>query len=184
MWCKQYVHMMEYYLVTKRHETVTDTGTATTLHCLKAEWEQDNKNRTKKKKSEESTSSVSTYLGPIRTRQLFSKFKEKLTRHDGFFQAFFRSCFRQPPMTQDTSSLLPPAAEGLRPTRALTLTWSLRHTWEYAGFPLDLSPPGSYRKGTLRTTSPFASSVPACRHSSDQPTSDPNEQFIFILYLQ
>ena len=42
--------MMEYYLVTKRHETVTDTGTATTLHCLKAEWEQDNKNRTKKKK--------------------------------------------------------------------------------------------------------------------------------------
>lgn len=42
--------MMEYYLVTKRHEIVTDTGTATTLHCLKAEWEQNNKNRTKKKK--------------------------------------------------------------------------------------------------------------------------------------
>jgi len=45
-------------------------------------------------------------------------------------------------------------------------------------------PPGSYSKGTMRTISLFASRVPACCHSPDQPTSDSNEQFIFILYLQ
>ena len=83
-----------------------------------------------------------------------------------------------------TSSLLPPTAEGLRPACALKLTWSLGHTWEYAGFPLDLSPPGSSSKGTMRTISLFASRVPACCHSPDQPISDSNVQFIFILYLQ
>ena len=91
--------MMDYYLVRKRHEIVTDTGTATTLHCLKAEWEQNIKQD--KEKIEESTSSAAASFGPIRTRQLFSKIKEKLARHDGFFQAFFRSHFQQPPMISD-----------------------------------------------------------------------------------
>lgn len=107
MWCKQYVHMMEYYLVTKRHEIVTDTGTATTLHCLKAEWEQDNKNRTKKKKERRKYKFSVHLFGSHQNKAIIFKIQREVDSSWWFLSSFLS--FLLPTATHDLRHQQPPA---------------------------------------------------------------------------
>lgn len=130
---------MHYYLVTKRHEIVTDTGTATTLHCLKAEWEHNIK--TGQRKDRRKYKFGGRFFWSHQNKAIIFKIQREVGSSWWFLSSFLS--FPLPTATHDFRLA---TAEGLRPACALILTWSLGHTWEYAGFPPDLSPRGATAK--------------------------------------